>query len=381
MRGLTVTARRSRKYCMIDYDIKKKEPGKHLKHSHRLKFQAHLEQGMSVPEAGKAIGCSRATSYAEFRRGRVGPLLRGDWTEYYAYDADYAQRNYDTKATAKGPREKLGNHYEFAEFISGEIKQERSPYHALEAAKRTGRFKISICTKTLYNYIDKDYIPGISNKDLPMRGEVKRKYRKVQSRKVKPLQRSIEDRPEIVEAREEFGHWELDTVIGKAKGDKPVLAVFTERKTRAEIIRKIPDKTQESVIKEIGKIERYYGKNFSAIFKSITMDNGTELSNDKGIEKSVFKSVDKRTLTYYCHPYCSSERGSNENQNKHIRRKIPKGTPISGYEEEYVSHTESWLNSMYRKKLGGKSAAEAFLEELEKLGIRGKKRYILACLE
>ena len=61
---------------------------------------------------------------------------------------------------------------------------------------------------------------------------------------------SIRRRAETVEKREEFGHWEMDTVVGK-KGTKQVLLVLTERKTRYEIVRKIKSKSQYCVVKEL----------------------------------------------------------------------------------------------------------------------------------
>ena len=79
------------------------------------------------------------------------------------------------------------------------------------------------------------------------------------------------------------------------------------------------------------RLERRIGsKTFREVFKSITFDNGTEFSYTKGIEYSPYTKK-QRTFVYYCHPYCSYERGSNENQNGFIRRFIPKGTPISNY--------------------------------------------------
>ena len=78
---------------------------------------------------------------------------------------------------------------------------------------------------------------------------------------------SIEERPESVDERSEYGHWEIDTVLlTKEKGE--CLLTLTERKTRLEIIRLIPDKTTQSVNQALRGIE------FSAL--SVTSDNGRE---------------------------------------------------------------------------------------------------------
>ena len=91
------------------------------------------------------------------------------------------------------------------------------------------------------------------------------------------------------------------------------------------------------------------------------MDNGSEFADYIGIERSVYKRCEsKRTRTYYCHPYCSSERGSNEKQNQMIRRKFPKGTNFDKVTQKDVEAVESWLNRYPRQLLGWASARQLF---------------------
>lgn len=67
-----------------------------------------------------------------------------------------------------------------------------------------------VCTKTLYNYVDLGILP-IKNIDLPEK--LKQNTKSSNTRKSrKILGKSIEERPETVNLREEFGHWEIDTV-------------------------------------------------------------------------------------------------------------------------------------------------------------------------
>ncbi len=100
----------------------------------------------------------------------------------------------------------------------------------------------------------------------------------------------------------------MDSVLGKRGKSKNALVVLTERKTRHEKIFKVKDHTAESVVKCINSLERKWAKLFPKIFKTITVDNGKN----------------GRTKVYYCHQYCSAERGSNENQNRMIRCHIPR---------------------------------------------------------
>lgn len=138
---------------------------------------------------------------------------------------------------------------------------------------------------------------------------------------------------------------------------------MTERKTRYELIMLMKDKTSNSVVKAINRLERHYGKNFSDIFKTITVDNGVEFSDCKGIETSCFNKG-KRTKMFYCHPYSAYERGSNENANRLIRRWLPKGTDFRKIAVKTIKYVENWMNNYPRKLFGFRTSKELFEEEL-----------------
>lgn len=79
-----------------------------------------------------------------------------------------------------------------------------------------------------------------------------------------------EERPEEVESKQSFGHWELDTVVNKQQ-TKAALMLLTKCSKDIEIIRKIKSKSQECVVAELDKLERIIGeRNFREIFKTIT---------------------------------------------------------------------------------------------------------------
>ena len=87
-----------------------------------------------------------------------------------------------------------------------------------------------VCTKTLYNYVDLGLLP-IKNIDLPEK--LKRNTKSSNARKSRRiLGKSIEERPETVNSREEFGHWEIDSVLGKKKDTEPAIMTIVERQTR-----------------------------------------------------------------------------------------------------------------------------------------------------
>ena len=179
---------------------------------------------------------------------------------------------------------------------------------------------------------------------------------------------SIDKRPKEIDTREEFGNWEMDSVLGKRGKSKNTLLVLTERKTRNEIIFKLPDHTDEAVVAALDRLERKWGADmFKRVFKTITVDNGSEFADAEGLQRSIINEGEKRTKVYYCHPYSSWERGTNEVTNKMIRRKIPKGTNFDDRTEEEVESIENWINGYPRKIHGYHSAGELFEEEVKQL--------------
>jgi IS30 family transposase len=168
--------------------------------------------------------------------------------------------------------------------------------------------------------------------------------------------RPITERPPGAEDRSEYGHWEMDTVGGGTGTSPACLPVMTERMTRRQIIRKLPARTQEAVIRELDRLERSRRGFFKGL-KTITCDNGCEFLDFAAIEKSA-KHAGRRCEVFYAHPYRASERGSNENANRIVRRFIPKGADISKFTRTQIRRIEDWINALPRKILDGLSAEE-----------------------
>ena len=335
----------------------------------RDKLEALYNAGIPVKSIAEQLGYTHQAIYHELKRGYY--MHRNtDWTETRKYSADKAQLSADINATAKGAPIKLAKDKEFATFVEDMVLKGYSPGAILLYIKEHGlKFKTEICRVTLYSYIDKGVFLKISNKNLLRKCNTKNTAERKISKKLPSIEHSIERRPAEINSRTVFGHWEGDSVIGTNKKGETVLTL-TERLTRAEIIIKSPDKTSASTVKMFNKLERRIGSiNFRNIFKSITFDNGTEFSDTKGIEFSPYTRK-RRTTVYYCHPYCSSERGTNENQNGFIRRFIPKGTPISNYSTEYIQQVQNFINDYPRAIFNGENSTKRLAQELEKLNIQ-----------
>ena len=177
---------------------------------------------------------------------------------------------------------------------------------------------------------------------------------------------SINNKPEEIDKRLYFGHFELDTVIGTSKGKHEYLMTLTERKTRFEIIFKLKGKATEEVVNKFNKMKEFMKNHYNKIFKSITTDNGTEFSDFLNIIK------DTKTKIYFCHPYCSGEKGTNEKHNSIIRYFIPKGTLIENYSYKEINKIAEWMNNYPRKILNYKTPLEALQEEFNDKSILNK---------
>ncbi len=336
----------------------------------RDKLEALYNAGFPVKKIAEELGYTQQGIYYELQRGYY-MHRNSDWTETKRYSADKAQLSADINATAKGAPLKLGNDKKFATFVEDMVLQGYSPGAILLYIEEHGlKFKTKVCRVTLYSYIEKGIFLKISNKNLLRKGERKQKTTEdKQAKKLPNVEHSIEKRPAEINDRLTFGHWEGDSVIGTIKKGETVLTL-TERLTRAEIIIKSPDKTSASTVRMFNRLEKRIGStNFRKIFKSITFDNGTEFSDTEGIEFSPYTKK-RRTTVYYCHPYCSSERGSNENQNGFIRRFIPKGTPISNYSNEYIQYVQNFINDYPRAIFNGENSHKRLARELKKLNIK-----------
>lgn len=341
---------------------------KHLSQNDRIKIETMLNSGHKVVEVAEYLHVHRSTIYREIKRGEY-THRNSDYTEETRYSSDLGQKNHDWNAQGKGRNIKIGNDRPLAEYIEEKIIEDKySPEAALAAAAESGiEFTTSISVRTLYRYIDKGIFLKLTNKDLPVKGKRKKHNKRVKVQKRASAGESIENRPDEVKNREIFGHWEMDTVKGKQGVTKSCMLVLTERKTRDEIIVKLPDQKAASVVEAIDRLERKWGDMFTKVFRSITVDNGVEFSDYEGLERSVLHEGEKRTFAFYCHPYSSWERGSNENNNRLIRRHIPKGEDFDEKQDRDIEYIENWINNYPRGIFGFKTSAQLFEEEIRNL--------------
>lgn len=225
----------------------------------------------------------------------------------------------------------------------------------------------TVSTKTFYNYIHEGKVM-IKPIDLPrmLRRKSKKNWKTYIPKRQKGT--SITERPESVETREEFGHWEGDLVTGPRDGQNGAYLTLIERKTRFYYMIPITSKSSKKVYMQINKLHKFYGDDFKNIFKSITFDNGSEFTRWRDIEKKP-GTREKRTTIYFGRPYHSCDRASNENCNGLIRYFVKKGTDINTIDKEKTIGINDKINQKKRKILGYLPAEQLFLNELSKIGV------------
>lgn len=314
----------------------------------RTKLEALMQAGLPVAQIARQLGFCRQTIYNEIKVGAyLHTCANLAYRDEERYSAQKAQGIHRSRQTAKGRPLKIGNDRAYADFLEDKIiKNKYSPAAALATARKAG-YKTSVCTATLYSYIEKGIFLHLSNKHLWEKSKRKKQGYQPVHRIAHPLLPSITDRPDCINNREEPGHWEMDLVISKT-GSKTVLLTLTERTMRRELITKLPDKKAETVRAVFDRLESQM-PNFREVFKSITTDNGSEFLQYEKLQKSIYGG--KRFDVYYCHSYAAWEKGTNENHNRMIRRWYPKGTDFSKISKARIAETQEWMNNYPRKSL------------------------------
>lgn len=344
----------------------KKKKYKHLDERERCKVEGLLEGKKKVYEIALILRRNVSTIYRELKRGTIS-RVQSDLSEKKQYRANVGQADYLKQGKNKERPLKIGKDRRLEEYIRIKLVEDRFSPDAIigEIRARGLEFKGMICTKTLYNYIEAGIFSGISNQNLwEKRKKKKRKYKTVVRASYRNrLARNIDERPRKANDRLEYGHWEGDCVKGPQRA-KASLFTLTERKAREQIIIKIKQSTQEAIKEALDGLEKKYGDGFKVKFKTLTFDNGVEFLNWKSLEVSALDLGKRRTTTYFAHSYSSWERGSSENQNRMIRRFIPKGMDIADVSSKEVERIEHWMNNYPRKILGYKTAEQMRQEYL-----------------
>lgn len=264
----------------------------------------------------------------------IPPYLRySDWQQYGYYCFEQAR----SKRSASRKRGYKLDDLFLREYVTSRLKKKWSPaIIALKLSKDHPEYSIS--AETIYEWIY-NHPDGSEYVKYLVRGARDKRQGKPGSRKLKGRvskaseKKSIEERPESAEDRTSDGALECDLIIGKGRC---CLFVMVNRKTRRIWIRKVNSKESTeikwvllSILRTLPEEER----------RTLTTDNGTEFAKWKEVEDLMGIWV------YFCHAYCSFEKGTVENRNGVIRNKFfKKGTDFDDIPNEKIREAERWIN-------------------------------------
>lgn len=351
----------------------------HLTKNDRIKIESLINQKdkngkrlFNNTHIANYLGVHKSTISRELRKRRKEKMyIRTGKTKTMPYTAQYAQEDAEFKRGLSKGEYKLRKNKKLAKFIEDKIKIDKWAPDVIVGYMETHKYFERdgfepITTPTIYNAIHYGIINVKLEDTRRMKYKAEYKYHDKSDLPESKAEYSINNRPEGIDKRLYFGHFELDTVISTSKGNHECLMTLTERKTRFEIIFKLKGKTAKEVVNKFNKMKKFMKNHYNKIFKSITNDNGTEFSD--------FLNIIKDTITkiYFCHPYCSGEKGTNEKHNSMIRYFIPKGTLIENYSYKEINKIAEWLNNYPRKILNYKTPLEALQEEFNDKSILNK---------
>ncbi|ELP8110014.1 IS30 family transposase [Vibrio vulnificus] len=305
-----------------------------LTEGRRYQISALLKQGISVTNVARAIGCHRASVYRELNRN----------TEDDIYCPQQAHKK-SLERKRKAAKYKIPS--ERIEFIRLLIEHDWSPEQISEVLTASG---MPVSHEWIYQYIADDKVQGGKLYRHLRQGH--KRYRKGKRTKAEAIKNavSIDERPDVVDTRERFGDWEIDTVLGK-HGTGAIVTLL-ERKSRFFLIQKVDSKSAKDVAKATIELLRPYKEHVH----TITSDNGREFA----YHESIADALDAEF--YFAHPYSSWERGANENANGLLRQYVPKGSNLREIGDDAIQLAMSRINFRPKKCLGFKQPAVIFQE-------------------
>jgi IS30 family transposase len=218
----------------------------------------------------------------------------------------------------------------------------------LEGSKHT------ISHETIYRYIYRKDVRGERLYRYLPHAKTKRGLRYFKRRR-EPLPQcmNIANRPQAIEDRLQFGHWEGDLI--QFRSQRGAVLNVTERSTRFSLLSSLPNKRSADTGQAI--VDAMSGLPDQAR-KSITFDRGGEFRDHPTMKDKLGVDI------WYCDPHSPWQRGMIENTNGILRRDMPRKSDISDYTDKDIETIQHLLNSTPRKCLGYRTPEEAFIQKI-----------------
>ena len=324
---------------------------KRLSLDERIQIEIQYSQGRDLAEIAEHLGHGRNKSTVS---REIGGRPRKGIGRYKAYQANCRAIEREDN---RGKRERLKNET-IRNYVKEKLRIGWSPEQIeIRIVKDLGK-KYSISYEAIYQFVYSNVRSGgnggMKSGHEDLRPYLARRHSRRQKKGFRKAQKaervqlpSIDDRPRVVEKRKEIGHFEGDTIISRES--KFRLKTLNERSCGVVLI----GKTKDGTTHECNRVVLERLTDFPEEYrKTLTQDRGTENFDYKPLEKELTISC------YFAHPYCSQERGSNENLNGLIRRYFPKGTDFAKITDQEIMRVEGLLNNRPRKRFGGLTPCE-----------------------
>jgi transposase, IS30 family len=312
----------------------------HISNHQRIELASLHRNGHSVSDISNQLKLHRSTVYRELKRNSR-PI--GSYDAYYANNLSeirkerFAKNRKFTSPMKTLIKEKLEKEQWSPEQITGYCNKNNIPM---------------VSHERIYQYIYQEKRNGGNLFEHLRTGKKKYKKRYGKHKNPKVIIKnkvSIDERPEIINNKERYGDWEIDTIIGK--NHKGAIVTIVERKSSFILIRKLKGKNAEELAKQTIRLMMPY----KDLVHSITSDNGTEFANHEYIAQKL------NAQFYFAHPYSSWERGLSEYSNKLIRQYIPKKSNFNLFSNDYLNELNRKLNNRPRKLLNFNSPLKVFI--------------------
>lgn len=316
---------------------------KHLTIVQRHKIKALYQAGHSLSFIANQLGIHKSTVSRELKRNarqwgsydpNVAQEIANDRKERFSLNRKFSP------GMEKFIREKLQLHQWSPEQIKGYCQQNNIPM---------------VSHQRIYQFIYQDKKNGGDlYKNLRTgRKRCRKKYGSIKPGYSVRNRVSIDLRPAVVNNKERFGDWEIDTIVGK--NNKGAILTVVERKSAFVLMAMLNGKNAEDLAKSTIRLLAPYKEKVH----TITSDNGSEFARHQQIAKKL------EAQFFFAHPYSSWERGLNENTNKLIRQYIPKKTSFDVINQQFINDINLKLNMRPRKNLKYNTPLRVYLSNFE----------------
>lgn len=286
-------------------------------------------------------------------RSTIGRELQRNSQAKGGYSATAAKAKAATRRRER-PLVRKMEHEELNAAVRSKLTQEWSPDQIAGRLKREhpDEPEWHVAPQTIYTWIQHD--PRREHWESHLRrGRQRRKSPEVGRI---PRRVEIDGRPEVINNRERLGDFEGDTIVSGGR-NKGVLVTLVDRKSGYLLTGKLPNRTAARTRKEIVGLLLPLPADHR---HSITFDNGKEFSEHEALSRSL------GIQAFFAHPYCSWERGSNENTNGLVRQYYPKGTNFAEVSHQNLADITKRINDRPRKRHNYQTPSEVFLHQPSK---------------